>query len=136
MPFSVESFPAATVDPSGLPYTDFKLDTSGDWDMTGGYLQRVSGLEAVAQHLQMRLSMFAGEWFLDQSLGWIDYENVLTKAPSIPVITALCHQVISETPGVKDIKKLELIFTPETRTLAITLEATADLGRLFGTIEV
>lgn len=67
---------------------DIATDANGDWFVTNGALQMVSGLDEVRQHIKNRLLLQKREWFLDTNAG-IDYRNiVLIKNPNLGLVAA------------------------------------------------
>lgn len=106
---------------------DFKIDTAtGDIDLSTNDLVLLDHIEAVAQHLRIRLRFFLGEWFLDQRVGIPYVEKILGKVGRREnVVRAIFRKVILTTPGVEALRSLDLTYTGETRLL--TLEFDADI---------
>lgn len=110
---------------------DLKLDANGDLEIgADGDLIIVTGIDAIRQHLLIRLQFFRGEWFLDTRLGIPYFEEVLVKAPDLNVVQSLLREVIDETPGVIAISSFELDFDGVTRSLSLDFEALTDEGPL------
>ncbi len=111
---------------------DLKLNVqTGDLEIgPDGDLIIVTGLDAIAQHLRIRLQFFRGEWFLDTRLGIPYYEEVLIKAPDLNVVQSLLREAIRETPGVIAINSFELDFEGVTRRLSLDFEALTTEGPL------
>mgnify|MGYP001560581996 CR=1 FL=1 len=114
---------------------DLKLDAAGDLLLTGGDLVMVTGIDAIAQHLSMRLRMNRGEWFLDTALGVPLFDEVLVKNPNMGVIESIYRDIILETPGVLELKTISLEFDPATRSLEINFDVRTDLGRIVGAVQ-
>lgn len=111
-----------------------RLDpVTGDLDHDGRRLQPVADLEAIAQSLRTRLAFFRGEWFLDEDFGTPWFQTILgTKAPAAAVKQAF-REIIIDTDGVLDLKKLELSEV-SARNYLLRFTVTTDLGEL--TLEV
>lgn len=97
---------------------DFKLDpTTGDLDLSTGDIQFVTGDECIKQHLWIRLRLWFGEWFLDNSLG-VDYlGKVLVKNPDLGRAETEIRRVILATQGVTRLVRYSQTYTPGSRTL-------------------
>ena len=105
-----------------LPIKDLALDPlTGDLALPP---RLVSGLEAVAQRLWIRLNTWAGTWFLDQRVGVPYVTQILgVKAPNLRAIEALLRRVISGTVGVTGIDDFALSFNRGTRRLSCSFVA-------------
>jgi hypothetical protein len=108
---------------------DLKLDTTGDLDISDDALHLVDGADAIAQHVQIRLRLFKGEWFLDAEVGLPYYDTVLVKAPDLLAIRSVIRQAILETPGVASLDGFEMEFDRAARSLAVSFTATTDDGQ-------
>lgn len=110
---------------------DLKLDADGDLEIgSDGDLIIVTGIDAIAQHLRIRLQFFLGEWFLDTRLGIPYFEEVLRKSPDLNVVQSLLREAIDETPGVIAINSFELDYDGVTRSLSLDFRALTDEGPL------
>ena len=108
---------------------DLRLDTNtGDLDMSLGTPQLVTGREAIAQKIRIRLRFFRGEWFLDTRLGVPYFESILKKNPNKNVVASLFQQVVLKTPGVTALKSFALSINKQTRVLSVTFEAATTDG--------
>jgi hypothetical protein len=104
--------------------SDFKLDpVTGDLDLSTGDLQFVTGADAVAQHLLVRLRFYLGEWFLDTRVGIPYYSQILVKNPNLAAIRTTYRQAILSTPGVETLERMDLEFDAATRELALDFSA-------------
>ncbi len=111
---------------AGLPL-DILLDDDMDIVVTDD-LQIVSGILGIAQCLKIALSIFLGEWFLDESIG-IDYWNqVLVKDPNIPAIREMFSQEILKAPGIRSIISLDITLESSDRSATITYTVKSDEG--------
>lgn len=107
---------------------DLKLDTNGDLDITDSELSLTSGAEAVIQDLQIRLSFFLGEWFLDTRQGIPYYQQILGKKPRLNVIRAIFRKAIMTTTYVNQIEELTLDYDGATRLLVVDFAVATDFG--------
>ena len=98
---------------------DLRL-TNYDLNITNGELSFVTGAEAIAQHVTMRLRTWLGECVYARNIG-VPYTQVIfaRKNPDLAVVHATLDQVIRSVPGV-----LDTSFTVEldssTRTLIVS----------------
>ena len=87
---------------------------TGDLALAGGRLSLVEGVEAVAQRLRGRLSLWAGEWFADTSLG-VPYLAVLGVKGAVSLAEATLRRAVVTCPGVATLDSFALVFDPKTR---------------------
>lgn len=80
--------------------SSFKLDQDGDLLVTNNELTLTEGRDAIRQHIQTRLRLFRGEWFLDRSLGVPYYEDIFVKQQTQVTVASILKAQIFETPGV------------------------------------
>ena len=96
-----------------------KQDENGDMVFGNGDLDfYIDSSEGVAQSVETRLKLWAGEWFVDATEGTPYQTNVLGTGKSEsagPVI----RQRILETEGVLDMVSFDLNIDPNTRKLTI-----------------
>lgn len=110
---------------------DLKLDANGDLEIgPDGDLIIVRGVDAIMQHLRIRLQFFRGEWFLDTRLGIPYYEEVLRKAPDLNVVQSLFREAILTTPGVLSISEFALDYDGVARKLSLDFQALTTEGEL------
>jgi hypothetical protein len=76
--------------------------------------------EYVEQKLRLRLSVFLGEWYLDNTVGLPFLTDVFVKRPQWPVIESLFKVKIKDTTGVRDILEFALTFDAELRRLKVS----------------
>lgn len=108
---------------------DLALDANGDLLVERGDLALVDGLDAIAQHVAIRLQFFQGEWFLDQRVGIPYFQQVLVKAPNLTAVRSLLRDAVTTTPGVIAIVKFDLELGVD-RTLRVDFDASTDEGPL------
>jgi hypothetical protein len=108
---------------------DLALDTlTGDLDITGDELHVIDGDDAIIQHLAIRLRLFRGEWFLDETIGMPYYERVLVKNPDLVAVRSAFRQAIITTPGIASLDKFSLALDSATRKLTVEFTAIKDSG--------
>jgi hypothetical protein len=120
---SLSSTSAASVDTA---IRDLALDANDDTYLLNGDLVFVSGVEGIASDLRSRLQTFAGECFLDTSLGVPWLEKVLGHKPTPGELQAIFRSVILETPGVLSVQRLDVSTTA--RVLSVSFRATTATG--------
>jgi hypothetical protein len=103
--------------------SDFALTTDGDLDISRDDIFFVTGADAVAQHLKIRLRFVKGEWFLDQRVGIPYYSQIWVKNPNLAAIRSTYRNAILSTPGVDAIERLDLGFEAATRELTLSFSA-------------
>ena len=103
--------------------SDFKLDTFGELDLTTGDLVFVTGADAVAQHLKIRLRFIRGEYFLDTRVGLPYYSQIWVKNPNLAAVETIYRRAIRETPGVDTLDRFDFSFDASTRELSIGFSA-------------
>lgn len=108
--------------------SDFLLNDSQELVFTNGDLVIAAGIDAIRQHLMIRLRFFLGEWFQNRDEGIDYYGKILVKNPDIPLITGMLNRVVRETPGVVSVDVFDLTYVPSTRTLRLSFAATCDEG--------
>lgn len=110
---------------------DFLLDET-TWDFAlddAGNLQTVTGREAIAQHVKIRLRFFRGEWALDTREGTPYWEEILIRGASDSVVSEVFRRVVAETPGIASVRQFAISIDRQTRTLTIArLEAVTTDG--------
>lgn len=87
--------------------------------MVKGDFVLATGRDAITQHLRIRLRTFRGEWFLDRRVGLPYYQQILVKGPNLAAVKALYRRAIMETPGVTELRHLEVTMDHATRSAAV-----------------
>lgn len=90
-----------------------------DLTFINGSLAMVSNSEAIAQRVKQHLRMYAGEWFLDTSVGvpWIEY--VFTNPFDQAIAEAIVKDAVLAVPGVVEILSFGANFYPRNRQFDI-----------------
>jgi hypothetical protein len=110
---------------------NFMLDPgTGDKLIQGGNWVMVRGLPSIAQDLRTSLQLFAGEWFLDQSIGLPWFQSILVKNPNVRFVRSIFADAIQARPGVVGLANLQLDFDRATRVLRVTFSVQTDAGLL------
>ena len=99
---------------------------TGDVAVSGGQLQIADGVEALRQAIQMRLSIWAGEWFADRSVG-VPYLRFLGVPGATTLAESLLRRAIATTPGVATLDRFSLTLDARRRA-RVSFEATAITG--------
>jgi hypothetical protein len=128
------SIAAAGAEAGAAAGRDFRLDADGDLSLEEGDFVLIAGAEAVASDLRARLQTFAGEWFLDTSIGVPYFSDVFGKTPA-PRVEAVFREQILGTPGVASIESIRLQRVD--RRLLVAFRVLTDFGELIdATLEV
>lgn len=110
---------------------DMALDPADD-DLliVDGDFVLLRGVEAIASDLRSRLQTFAGEYFLDTSIGvpWLrtdgQYPAILGGKPSKTRSSEILRALILETPGVVELLAFGAVI--DGRTMRVTFRARVD----------
>ena len=104
---------------------DLKIDSNEDLVIEHGDLVFVRGVDAIAQHIRMRLQCWYGESPYDQIAG-VPYHTIIFQPnTSKESIRFILQQRVLLTPGVTGVE-LDFDFDTETRELTVTGTATAN----------
>ncbi len=116
---------------------DFALGDDGDLQLTStGDVATVSGRDAVAQHVRVRLRFHRGECAFDLRLGFPWRQEVLgVKGPELDRVRSLVRQTIETTPGIASLNQLSLSHDRRARRIAVTFRATTREGGVFDSSE-
>lgn len=100
----------------------FVFDSTGD-------LVFVKGVERVRQQVEFRLSLWAGEWFLDESFGTPYLLRILGKtAVSVDAAVDALRQQMLDVEGVQSINRLDYTFDAATRKLSVDVDLQSAYG--------
>jgi hypothetical protein len=114
---------------------DFAVDfKTGKFIWSGSQLTFTSGVAAVAQAVQIALSIQLGEFFADTSAGVPWFGGILGKTANLNAIRQILRAKILAVPGVLAVNKLDLNFNKSARSLSITWAASTDLGEISGAV--
>jgi hypothetical protein len=91
------------------PIRDFALDADDDMAVANGDRTVVSGQAAVAQACKIKVKLFLGEIYLDQSLG-VDYLGVvLVKNPDPVVVREAIRVRLQSVADVTEVVGAQLV---------------------------
>lgn len=110
---------------------DFLLTTDNEWDVSGGDLALVRGVDAVAQLCRIAVQTYAEEWFLDLDRGISYWDKILGVNPALAKTTALAEfrDTLLAVPGVLSIITLTVVFSDaSSRTLTVTWQVKTAAG--------
>ena len=79
--------------------------------------------EAAAQRIGIRLALFLGEWFLDQTAGVPYFQNILVRVPDDSVLRAIFRSQIEADPFVVAVSRIVLALDRATRALTLEFDA-------------
>lgn len=100
--------------------SDLKQDSAGHLVIEDHALVLVSGVQEVSQRLAQRLRTFAGEWFLDNTIGVPWKTQILEK--QVPQAPAILKREILDTPGILELKSFNFSLDKATRIASIEAE--------------
>jgi hypothetical protein len=103
--------------------SDLALNTFGELDLSQDELYFVTGADAVAQHLKIRLRFIEGEWFLDTRIGIPYISQIWVKNPNLAAIQAVFRRAIVSTPGVESLERMDAAFDSAARELRLDFSA-------------
>jgi hypothetical protein len=111
---------------------DWKLDTTtGDLELdSNNDLILVTGVDAIAQDVTVRLKTFLGEWYLDTRVGMPYFEQLLGKKPRLGAVRSLFLEAIQQTPGIQTVNDLQVAFDGAARLLTVSFRADTTDGPL------
>lgn len=100
---------------------------TGDLVRSAGRPVIVSGSNAVAQRLRVRLRLWQGEWILDANVGF-PWLSVLGQKGTERLLEVLLRRAITTCPGVRSLDRFALSVDPRTRVATCTFTATTITG--------
>lgn len=108
----------------------FVRDSAGKLAIVNGSLQLTTTLkDYVVAAIKERVSMFAGEWYLDTREG-IPYFRVVSERPDLRLLKSLYRRAVLAVPGVADITLCELSFDGPRRELTVLIDCTLTDGEV------
>lgn len=106
---------------------DFRLK-DGKIVFDSGVLQYVDGAERVRQQIEIRLSIFRGEWFLNGDFGVPYLQSVLGKQLTVNGALSVSKREILAVDGVQKLNSFEYKLERKERRLSIEFEAQTAYG--------
>ena len=120
--------------------TDAENPIAGDLKMTNGQLLAVEGVDAIKQHIRVRLQWFKGEWPQSPSEGMPYWSHVIIKNPKSRHLRKMFTAAIEGVPGVSRVASLEIEINKSTRDARVVFDAVLESGEVvaddFGLFEV
>ncbi len=99
---------------------DLDILTTGDVRIVNGDFVFVEGLDAVRQRVLIRLRTQRGEWAFDNTLG-LDYlGEIFRKDADIDLIRSRVLALVASTPGVLQVRFVDVVADNAARTLSMT----------------
>ena len=111
------------------------LDADDDMRPVGNQNQMLSGKEAVLKAVKSRLHLLLGEWWEDESLGFVVprliYEGIRSEEGRTMLVNYITAY-IAQTPGVVAVQ--DVSGTVEGRALAYTCTIITEYGEIEGSV--
>lgn len=104
--------------------------TKNDLVVSNGDLQLVMDDAAIRQSVLQTLQTFAGEWFLDTSVGIPYFQSIFVRNPNLDLIQAYFQNAITNVPGIASLNGFNFDYTNSNRQLAISFQATSTNGQI------
>ena len=99
------------------------LDANADWEFGGGESNYLEGNLAIGQQIKCRLLEFTGNCFWNPQ-GGLNWPNLLGQRNNQELLNLQVGSVISNTPGVTSLQKLNVVLNRYTRQMNITWTVT------------
>jgi hypothetical protein len=110
------------------PKTVARDPATGFVSLVGGGLSTTTTLkDYVICAIASRLSMFAGEWYLDTREG-VPYFKIVSTRPDMALLRSLYRRAVLAVPGVSDVTNVQLSFDGRTRGLSVVISCTLTDG--------
>jgi len=91
----------------------------------------VDGISRVAQQIFIRLKLFKGEWYLDETFGVPYFEDIFRKRKDFGLVSTIFKSQILSVPNVDSLLSFDLEIDEQTRLMTIDFS----VNTAFGTIE-
>lgn len=100
---------------------------TGEIRLSGGRPVLVSGADAVAQRLRVRLKLWRGEWLLDANVGF-PWRSILGEKGTERLLEVMLRRAITECPGVRSLDRFALSVNANTRVATCAFTVTTITG--------
>lgn len=108
---------------------DLALDPlTHDLSLADNDLYFLDGAERVRQHIDIKLRLFAGEWFLDTEFGTPYLASILGKQISLAAAVAALKASILAVDGVQTITRFDYTFNRSARNLNVDFDVQTPYG--------
>ena len=92
-----------------------------------GNIEMLSGLDEIAQSIQILLSVNKGEWAFNIDFG-LDYSAFIDESSNLEYIKAKILQALDTDERIIEVEEFDMEFIPETRTIKIDLKMRVQNG--------
>lgn len=107
---------------------DAQNPTLGDLRVADGKPVMVTGADAIAQEIRVRLRWWRGEHFLDLAAGVPYLQQILGKGVSEEAIRAVLREEIESVPGVGHVESITIVTDRPNRFATITIDVVTEDG--------
>lgn len=107
---------------------DIALGADGDLLIDGSDLVLFDGAERVSQQVEVKLKLWAGEWFLNTDFGTPYLSGVLGKGISIENAIEILKESAKQVDGVRSIDQVAYSFDEANRSLKLDMQIVSDYG--------
>lgn len=91
-------------------------------------LPLITGIDQIAQNLNIRLRFFLGEWYLNTLVGIPYYQYFFIKNPNQQQVETFLKDEIVNTPGVTEITQFTSNYESSTRKFFVLFTANTQSG--------
>lgn len=85
----------------------------------------------IAQNIEQRIKSIMGDWYLDLRSGIPWFHGILGEKNTEPLAKKSIRRAILETPGVRSINTLEVVYNSSTRQYSVTFKALLEDNRVY-----
>jgi hypothetical protein len=105
----------------------------GDLELTedGRDLVFFHGAAKVAQSIRVGAQIFRGSWRYDRAKGVPYFEDILVAGPQFERVRRRFHELLTETPGVTTVTRVDLRIDREDGTMYVDFAVVTETGESF-----
>lgn len=103
---------------------------TNDIVVANGDLSIVSGSDAIAQDWQQQMQVWAGEWFLDNTIGVPYKQTILVKNPNLDLVQAALLTATTNVPGIVLILDFNFNYDNNSRSISVSIVAQTSTGEI------
>jgi len=107
---------------------DFKQDSFGDWDYSGGLKQTTTLVEYVQLKVTTTMQFFLGEFFLDLRKGIAFFKYEIGRRFDRALLTTLFTRAALATTGVAEVVAMDMTLDRKTRKLTRVMRLKVQTG--------